>query len=179
MNYIHVSMTAEKALHDGFFAPEAERAELWPAAHRLFCLIDTDARFQPAPTHVRWTEADCANALAKARESQRFLERCAKGDFPAEVPVAFFAARAYLKLPPRPGGEPIVALAGVTPELALDVAATTATKARPNQPRLPRVAAADASHGEQTQLGLFGDNASQKPTVRTEAGRPPRRGLSI
>ena len=102
-NYIHVSMIAEKALHDGFFAPSAERAELWPAAHRLFCLIDTDARFQPAPDHSRWTEEHCAGALAKTREALRFLDGCAKGDFPTGVPMEYFAARAYLALPPKPG----------------------------------------------------------------------------
>jgi|CXWL01.1.fsa_nt_gi hypothetical protein len=180
-NYIHVSMIAEKTLHDGFFAPDAERAELWPAAHRLFCLIDTDARFQPAPTHVRWTEENCANALARTREARRFLERCAKGDFPTGVPMEYFAARAYLALPPKPGGEPIITLAGVTTELALDVVATTATRARTDNFRKQSTVTAEGSPGAEDQLGLFGPDggAPPAPTVRTEAAHTPRRGISI
>ena len=170
MNFIHIGMTAEKAVHDGFFAPDAERAELWPAAHRLFCLIDTDSRFQPPPGGGLWTEAHCAATLARTREVMFFLKRCAAGDLPAEVPIAFFAAQAYLKLEPRIGGEPKIDLGGYTAEMALSLPAPAMTPRRTER-RTVEETTVETTPPE-TQLGLFGPGPT---TLTAPAAQNPQR----
>jgi hypothetical protein len=166
-NYIHVSSTAEKAFHDGFFATDAERAKLWPAAFRLFSLVDTDARYQPAPD-IRWSEDSCAKALARTREALQFLKVCASGDFPKKIPFKTpwlqIVPTSYFQLPPKPAGEPVVVLPAVTANLAMDLSANATTprpatpqKKRTETPRSPRVPS-------ETQLGLFGaDPAPARP----------------
>ncbi|MEO5959726.1 MAG: hypothetical protein ABIZ49_04200 [Opitutaceae bacterium] len=169
MNFVHVGLTAEKALHDGFFAPDAERAELWPAAHRLFCLIDTDRRFQPPPGRGLWTEAHCAATMARTHESQRFLQRCAAGDFPSEVPIAFFAAQAYLELPAKPGGEPKIDLGGFTAEMAFDLP-VPAVAPRRTERRSLAVGATESAQPE-TQLGLFGSGPITRTAPSVQSGQ--------
>jgi hypothetical protein len=162
MNYIHVSLCAEHAFADGFFAPEAERAALWPAAHRLFLLMESDPRYQPKPGG-RWTEALCAQALVKARTMKGLVERCATGRFPqrSEVPVGCFAMRAYLALPAKKTEERRVILTGVNAELTLNLVGMenqtrSASSQRPSEK-------AGTSTVASTQLSLFGEQASLTP----------------
>lgn len=82
-NYVSASIDADKALEEGFFAPDAERADLWAGAFRIYAVIDTDPRFQPAPRSPAWTEAHCTEALLRARDTLAFLRQLASGDFPA------------------------------------------------------------------------------------------------
>ena len=120
-NFIGVSIDAEAALAEGFFAPDAERCALWRGAFRLLHLIDTDARFQPAPSSPAWTLMGCAQALAARRAALAFVRQLAFGELPPPPNGTHFAQRAYLELPPKPDGEPAFELPAVTAELPLDL----------------------------------------------------------
>jgi hypothetical protein len=169
-NYIHLSGSAEKAFHDGFFATDAQRQELWPAAFKLFAIIDADERFQPVPANSVWTEESCAAALAKTRHVLAVLKRCANGDFPvtfpSPVPLVNWAPNGYFRLPPKKEGEPVVALPAITVELSLGEAALASkTKEKPTPAR--------ASGGESAappteQMGLFDSGSDTGP--RTGVG---------
>ncbi|MEN9402067.1 MAG: hypothetical protein RL091_770, partial [Verrucomicrobiota bacterium] len=157
-NFIHVNSTAEKAFHDGFFATDAERAKLWSAAFKLFSLIDTDARYQPTQD-IRWSQDSCTRALARTRETLQFLKVCASGDFPKKIPFKTpwlqIVPTSYFQLPPKPGGEPVVALPAVTASLSMDL--TTAGMSRPVSPvKRKTEAPRPVIVRQETQLGLFG-----------------------
>lgn len=120
-NFIGVSIEAEAALGESFFAPEAERVALWCGAFRRLSLIDADRRFQPAPTGAVWTAAGCAEALAARRAALAFLRQLAAGELPPPPVGTHFAMQGYYALPPKSGGEPTFALPVVTQELPLDL----------------------------------------------------------
>jgi hypothetical protein len=111
--------------------------------------------------------------VAKARAAKQFLERCVKGDFPDDVPIAYFAARAYFGLPPKPAGEPAVMLAAVTTEMALGDAAA-ATHSRRTRNRMVEAHATPTDRNAETQLGLF-----VEPSVRTDATTPVENRMSL
>lgn len=171
LNYIHVSRAYEQAVQYGFFATDRDRAGLWAGAHRLLCMVEADARFQPAPDrrYVAWKKEDCANALERVRELKAFLGRLAQGDFPVELPPRLFGVSAYLALPAKPGGEPRIELGGYTAEMALDL-----PTAAPVQ-RTKRRAAEPSPASPEVQLGLFGSpSVATKPA--SPAGVRPRLG---
>ncbi|MBL9215347.1 MAG: hypothetical protein JNG83_07725 [Opitutaceae bacterium] len=120
-NFIGVSIDAEAALAEGFFAPDAERFALWRGAFRLLQLIDTDARFQPAPTSPAWTIIGCTAALAARRSALAFLRQLARGELPPPPEGTHFAQRAYFELPSKADREPAFDLPAVTAELPLDL----------------------------------------------------------
>jgi hypothetical protein len=116
-NFISVCIDAEAALAEGFFAPDEERFALWRGAFRLLSFIDTDARFQPAPTAPAWPAAGCADALAARRALLAFLRELAGGALPVLPEGTHVASQTYLELPPKPNGEPSFALPALTTEL--------------------------------------------------------------
>lgn len=118
-NFIGVSIDAEAAVAEGFFAPDAERFALWRGAFRLLALIDSDPRFQPAPTAPAWPAVGCAQALAARRALLGFVRQLAAGTLPAMPEGTHCAVRAYLDLPPKSGGEPAFDLPALTAELPL------------------------------------------------------------
>ncbi len=120
-NFIGVSIDAEAALAEGFFAPENERFALWRGAFRLLNRIDTDPRFQPTPAVPAWPATGCAQALAVRRAMLGFVRRLAAGELPAPPDGTHFAVGAYLELPPKNGGEPTFTLPALTAELPLDL----------------------------------------------------------
>lgn len=122
-NFINVSGDAGKAINDGFFAPDADRAVLWQGAYRLLCLIDTDIRFQPAPNGHAWTEEHCAVRLGQSRAQLTFVRQLAAGDISAEPPAGLLTLHSYFDLPPKPGGEPVIELPAITPEFSLGLSA--------------------------------------------------------
>lgn len=154
-NFIHVSLYVDKAINDGFFAPDHERAQLWQAAHRLLCLVDADQQFQPAPDHYAWTQPQCDKALANIRNLHASLKRFAQGDYSGDMAMPLFGAQAYAKLPPRPSGEPAIVLQGATIELSFDLKVAEKLAPEP-QRRIPRIGK-PAAEPIQTiaQLGLF------------------------
>lgn len=123
-NFIGVSIEAEAALGEGFFAPEAERFGLWAGAFRRLSLIDSDPRFQPVPTATVWTVAGCAEALAARRAALEFVRRLATGELPSPPDGTHFAVPSYYELPPKAAGEPAFVLPTAARELALDVLPT-------------------------------------------------------
>lgn len=152
-NYVSVSLDADKALEEGFFAPDEERAELWAGAFRLLSLIDADARFQPAPSGDRWTAAHCADAVARHRESLAFLRQLARGDFPAEPLRRHLGASAYFALPPKPGGESPMTLPALSGEFALDLPTSSAPTSAPRPPKSrPQVPTDGGERSEQLPL---------------------------
>lgn len=120
-NFIGVSIEAESALAEGFFAPDTERGALWRGAFRRLHLIDTDPRFQPAPSSPAWTIMGCAHALAARRAALGFVRQLARGELPPPPDGTHFAPRTYLELPPKSDGEPAFDLPTVTAELPLDL----------------------------------------------------------
>lgn len=120
-NFIGVCLDAEAALAEGFFAPDPERFALWGGAFRLFSLVDTDARFQPAPSGPAWSAAGCTQALAVRRALLKFVGRLAQGQLPPAPDGTHGAVRAYFDLPAKPDGEPAFALPSITAELPLDL----------------------------------------------------------
>ncbi len=178
INYIHASGAYEQAIQYGFFASDRDRTALWSGAHRLLCVVDTDARFHPTPepTYVAWTTEGCAEALARARELKTLLARMATGDLPAEMPIRLLGANAYLALPPRPGGEPKIDLGGFTPEMALGLNASPTAPA-PRRPQAERIAPRASAAAPESQLGLF-EPAAEPAVVRSaESPRGVRPGL--
>lgn len=170
-NYIHVSSLADRAFQQGVFATDQDRAELWSGAHRLYAMIDSDRRFQPASEHSPWTPEVCASALAKTREAMALLVRWSKGEAPGPVPVALFSARAYLALPPRTDGEPAIRLPTVTPELGLDLSGPSGGVLTGRSRRESRSTGSETGP-EAQQLGLFDDGDLPRKAE-------PRRGVSI
>lgn len=136
-NFIHVSLYVDKAINDGFFAPDHERTPLWQAAHRLLNLVDADPQCQPVPDRFAWNREQCDKALAHMRILHTCLKRFAQGDYAGKLPWPFFGAKAYIQLPPRPSGEPVVALHETTIELSfnLKVAEKPLPTRRPAAPR--------------------------------------------
>lgn len=118
-NFIGASMDAEKAINDGFFAPDADRASLWQSGYRRLCLIDGDPRFRPEPNDRVWTPEFCADAIEKVRTLLAFVQQLASGDFPAQPPPRAAVLHSYFDLPPKPAGEPATVLPAVTSELSL------------------------------------------------------------
>jgi hypothetical protein len=140
-NHVFASIAADHALEEGFFAPEAERAALWGEAFRVLSLIDTDARFQPLPSAPAWTEAHCAEAMKRNRESLALLRQLARGDFSGRPLRRHLSASAYFALPPKQGGEPCVPLPAIAAEFGLDLPTASAQRARraimPNKSKSP------------------------------------------
>lgn len=154
-DFIGLSLTVTSAVSDGFFAPDAERAALWGGAYRLLCRIDTDSRFQPAPTAPAWTPEHCAIALERHRELLCFVRQLATGEWPDEPSGPYFGARAYFHLPPRPGGEPPFILPAVTPELALDLPPASPGDEEEVEPDGVLAVPADETGENPDQLTLF------------------------
>lgn len=152
-NYVSASIDADKALEDGFFAPEAERAEMWAGAFRLFSLIDTDPRFQPSTTGPVWTAAQCAEAVTRAREALAYLRQLATGDFPAGPLRRYLSTSAYFALPPKPDGERPVPLPTLTAEFELELSSALAPH-RASAPASPSVKPAESREDTQ-QLPLL------------------------
>lgn len=132
-------------------------------------MVDTGARFQPAPepTYVVWNKEHCDSALQRARELKIFLAKLAVGEFPREAPVRMIGVKAYLELPPKPGGEPRIELAGYTAEFALNLPRPSEGSRRPS--RLSNNTEAESVVPAESQLGLF-----DAPSVATApAGKKP------
>lgn len=161
--FIHVSLLVNKAVDEGFFAPEAERWPLWQAAHRLLTLVNNDPRFQPVMSLPAWTEETCHAQLEKMRVLHGRLKCFAQGDYSGELPFPLLGARAYARLPPKSVPEPIIALH------ELPIALTLNLNVRENQaPAAPRASprlAAPAPVQPSKQLDLFGKE-SAAPTPR-------------
>lgn len=159
-NFIHVSLYVDKAINDGFFAPDQERAPLWQAAHRLLNLVDADPQFQPVPDRFSWNREQCDKALAHMRLLHTCLKRFAQGDYVGELPWPFFGAKAYIKLPPKPAGEPVVALHETTIELSfnLKVAERPLRLPQRTMERMPKPAKEATPQAD--QLGLFSSEDS-------------------
>jgi hypothetical protein len=173
-NYIHVSLSYEKAFQDGFFATDMQRAGLWAGAHQLLCLVDSDARFQPAPdpTYPVWTKKQCDQSLDFARALRGLLPRYANGDFSVAPPVRLLGAQGYFRLPPKAGGEPKVELVGYTAEMALNLSPKSAPARRTRRPTAREEPVPPVQ--PETQLGLFGVG----PTVSCVPCRP-RKGIGL
>lgn len=152
-NYIHASQSYERAFQDGFFATDAQRASLWAGAYQLLCLVDSDARFQPTadPKYVAWNKEHCDKALAYARDLRGLLIRYAKGDFSEAPPIRVLGAQGYFRLPPKPGGEPIIELGGYVAEMALNLPVEPVRKAERKIAQREKTAPVESA----TQLGLF------------------------
>lgn len=150
-NYVSASIDADKALEEGFFAPDTERADLWRGAFSIYALIDANPRFQPAPRSDAWTEAHCAEALSRVRESLAFLRQLASGDFPAAPLGRHLSASAYFALPPKPDGERGFVLPALTGEFSFNLT-TVSTPPR----AVTRAKPAPTESGEETgQLPLL------------------------
>lgn len=117
--FVHVSLAAEKAVQDGFFTTDGDRAALWAGAHRLLRLVETDSRFRPMPDPSKpiWTKEHCDASMSQVRELSAMLKLCAAGEVPGDLPQNLISARAYLDLPPKPGGEPVFQLDGRPAEI--------------------------------------------------------------
>jgi hypothetical protein len=127
-NFLNVSMDANSAVDAGFFAPPADRVALWCGACRFLSLIDSDVRFQPAPTAPAWAPEDCAASLATERELLRFVHQLASGNFPAEPMHGHLSGYAYFELPPRLGGEVAFALPAFAPTPSRGMPASIASQ---------------------------------------------------
>ncbi len=159
-NFIHVSLYVDKAINDAFFAPEQERAPLWQAAHRLLCLVDADPQFQPAPNGFAWDQPQCDKALANLRNLHACLKRFAQGDYSGELPWPFFGAKAYVKLPPKPSGEPTVALHETTIELSFNLKVAENPMQVPQRATTRTVMPTAEAVSQVAQLGLFSSEES-------------------
>ncbi len=167
LNYIHASMTYEKALADGFFATDHQRSELWSGAHRMLCVVLDDRRYQPAVAakYPAWNGDHCAAAMDFARKLHASLVRWAGGDFSETPPLRLLGAQGYFQLPARPDGEPRVDLGAHTAELALDAPVAVATRP-PKRRHTEGTRPTPSNPG--TQLGLF-ETAVSTPTPELPA----------
>lgn len=165
--FIHASLFVDKAINDGFFAPDHERAPLWQAAHRLLSLVNADLRFHPEPNGAAWNKAQCDKALARMRELHGLLKRFAQGDYSGELPMPLFGARAYVRLPPKPAGEPVVALHETTIELSFNLKVADRSAPLPPRTALRMVKPPDEPVQQSAQLGLF-------PGEETPSSQAPR-----
>lgn len=166
-NFIHVSLYVDKAINDAFFAPDHERASLWQAAHRLLCLVDVDPQFQPAPDGSAWNKEQCDMALANLRNLHACLKRFAQGDYSGELPMPLFGAKAYVRLPPKPGGEPLVALHETSIELSFNLKGTEKPVRLPPRVTPRPIKPPNEPIQPPAQLGLF-------PGGETPALKGPR-----
>ncbi len=153
-NYITASGDADRAFEEGFFAPESERVTLWGGAYRLFCLIESDPRFQPMPSAPAWTAEHCAQALAAHGETLRLLRELALGQWPGAPLRRHLSASAYFALPPKPEGEHPFALPATPLAFAFDLSAPAAEPTTPREPR-PRPSAVHGDEAGSRQLPLF------------------------
>lgn len=154
-NYVSVSLDADKALAEGFFAPDAERVALWGGAYRLLCLIDADPRFQPSPHAPAWTPAHCAETLARHRAALAFVRQLATGDFPTAPSPHCLCAAAYFELPPKPAGESGFALPALPTALPLDLPSAPAGDHAPGHRPTRAIPSRRETADDATQLSLF------------------------
>lgn len=164
--FIHVSLYVDKAINDGFFAPDHDRAPLWQGAHRLLNLVHNDPRFQPAPNGTAWKEEHCRKALTKMEELHGFLKRFAQADYSGEPPMPLFGAKAYMQLPPKVVAEPIIALHKTPVALSLALPGTAAPESpirRTHRIAIKPVTPPDRSAG---QLNLFANDEIRPPVPR-------------
>ena len=156
-NFIGVSIDVEKAVHDGFFAPNADREELWRAAFRLLCMIDADPRFQPEPSAPAWTPAHCVAALEEKRKLLNVVRCLARGEYPAERPPFNFLPLGYFNLPVKPGGEPCFPLPEAPLTLGLEIPEGQAPEDEnmDEDTELPAASAQKTNSAGHTQLSLF------------------------
>lgn len=164
-NFIHVSLYVDKAINDGFFAPDHERAPLWQAAHRLLNLVDADPQFQPVPDRFAWNREQCDKALAHMRTLHGCLKRFAQGDYSGELPWPFFGAKAYIKLPPKPSGEPMVALHETTIDLSFNLKVAEKPTQAPQRTVARSVKPPEVAIPQAAQLGLFSGEGTTSPKV--------------
>lgn len=171
-NYVHVSGAFEQAVQNGFFATDRERAALWSGAHQILCLVDTDPRFQPVPhpCYPAWHAKHCAASLAWARSLLSLLKTIATGDLPERLPARLMGPSEYLRLPPKPGGEPRIELGGFVAEMALNVPAPEEINPRPRS-RTAALRKENTTVEAATQLGLF---ESESVATRAVAAAGPR-----
>ena len=165
-NFVHVSLYVDRAIDEGFFAPDRERTQIWQTAHRLLCLVDTDPQFQPLPDRFAWGVLECEKALVNIRNLHACLKRFAQGVFSGELPWPLFGARAYAKLPPKPSDEPAVALNAPTIEMSLDLSLANGPLLA--TPRIkPQITTSPVQHTRQpTQLDLLSGDNTLKKTLR-------------
>jgi hypothetical protein len=173
-NYIHVSLSYEKAFQDGFFATDKQRAGLWAGAYQLLCLVDSDARFQPAPdpTYVVWTKKQCDQSLAFARTLHGLLPRYANGDFAEVPPGRVSGVQRYFRLPSKPDGEPKVELGGYVAEMALNLSPMSTLARRRQRPTVQEELFPPVR--PEMQLGLF----ETGPTISCVPCRP-KKGIGL
>ncbi len=168
-NYVHVSVAFEQAVQNGFFATDRERTALWSGAHQLLCLVDTDPRFQPVPhpCYPAWTSKHCGQSHERALELLAVLKRLAAGELPLQLPPGLVGVSEYLRLPPKPGGEPRIDLGAGNIEMRLEISsATDSTVLR--RPRAATSLQPPRDNGpKQTQLGLFDSSPSVRVTAPT------------
>lgn len=163
-HFIHVSLLVDKAIDEGFFAPPEERAPLWQACHRLLNLVAADRRFQPVPDSHAWTEAQCAKAVKRAQILHEMLKRFASGDYSGEIPLPFFGAKAYARLPATAAVEPVVRLHETAIELSFDLKVSAREKVRSPQRTEVVERPAPKAPSVSLQMGLFPETET-KPTT--------------
>ncbi|OAM88500.1 hypothetical protein OH491_10510 [Termitidicoccus mucosus] len=115
--FVHCAQRAAQAFAHGLFATDAQRRELWQAAHETYSNL-FDSAF------VRHAARDRQNPPRNIEPDRRTfdaLRRCMRGDFSFDnagsQPTAILMTN-YFELPPKRDGEPVITAPART--LALD-----------------------------------------------------------
>lgn len=164
-NYVHVCGVFERALQEGFFASDRDRAVLWGGAHQLLRLVENDPRFQPVPhpSYPAWDEKHCAASLAWSSSLLALLKTLAEGVLPERLPRRLAGVSSYLHLPAKSDGEPKIDLGGFHAEMPMGIVPGAHRRSLAKQSPAPAQPSPNIMSAH-IQLGLFDTVAA--PTVR-------------
>ncbi|MDF9832362.1 hypothetical protein M2103_000572 [Ereboglobus sp. PH5-5] len=121
-----IRSSAERAMHYGFFASDAQRTELWQAAYRLYHELTESGHYTPDKIGriSGWSEITCRRWLEFTKAEFAFLRHLMSGNFSTEGFPRHMLVRLgheYFDLPPKPGGEPVIAIPTITAEMSLEI----------------------------------------------------------
>lgn len=121
-----IIIDADEAVLYGYFATDAQRTELWQAAYLLYHELAESDNYTPdkLAATAHWDEEICHHWMEHVRGKLALLRRfmsgdVSLGDFSQSILIGFGAD--YFNLPPKPGGEPVIAIPAITAEMSFEV----------------------------------------------------------
>ena len=121
-----ISIDADEAVLYGYFATDAQRTELWQTAYLLYHELAESGNYTPdkLAATAHWDDEICHYWMEHVREKFALLRRLMSGDFSIEASSLsnlIGLGSEYFNLPPKPGGEPVIAIPAITAELPFEV----------------------------------------------------------
>ncbi|MDF9828578.1 hypothetical protein M2447_002702 [Ereboglobus sp. PH5-10] len=121
-----IIIDADEAVLYGYFATDAQRTELWQAAYLLYHELAESDNYTPnkLAATAHWDEEICHHWMEHVRGRLAQLRRFMSGDFTIvefSRSIHIGLGVGYFDLPPKPGGEPVIAIPTIATALTLGI----------------------------------------------------------